>query len=83
MPAAIKYFLYSREQVEFRKKIEAKMGRIYSPGYVIAGGAKKLYSEISAKPFSSRYSDANVVAYGNINEMVYVQPTVIKRGSKQ
>lgn len=82
MPAGIRYFLYSREQVEFRKSIEAKMGRTYSPGYVISGGVKKLYSEISINPYSKRYSDANVVASGIITEMDYKPPTTIKRGSR-
>lgn len=82
MSSSIKYFLYSKEQVDFRKKIESKMGRVYSPGYVIVGGMKKQYSEISSKPYSDRYSDANIVASGDINDMVYMPPSTVKRGSR-
>lgn len=77
---AVRYFLYSREQLNFRRAIEDKMGNVYTPGSVVVGGVKKPFTEISTTPTSKRYSDANVVTSGEIDNIVYIPPSTIRKG---
>lgn len=64
------YFLYSEQQFKERSEIEKKMSRVFTPGTVIVGGRKKLFTEISKTP-KSRYPDFKVVAEGYQTKMVY------------
>lgn len=68
-----KYFLFSRQQMEFRKDIEYKQGRKFKPGIVIVNGVRKVFTEMSDYK-QSRYSDAEVVAYGDITKIRYIMP---------
>ena len=77
---ATKYFLYSREHDQFRRKVEAGMGRKYHPGMVIANGVSKPFTEISSTPSSKRYPDAIVVISGEIESIRYQAPYSVKRG---
>lgn len=76
----IRYFLYSKQQFEFRRDIENKMGKIYKPGQVIVAGSKKQFTEISTTPTSKRFADAIMVTYGDIENMHYISPYTIKKG---
>ena len=69
----IKYFLFSREQMEFRKIMEAKQGKKFKVGTVIINGVRKPYTEMSDSG-KSRYSDANIVAHGDISKIKYTPP---------
>ena len=68
-----KYFLFSRKQMEFRKNIEYKQGRKFKAGIVIVNGVRKLFTEMSDYN-QSRYSDAEVVAHGDIDKIRYILP---------
>lgn len=79
---AVKYFLYSREQDQFRRKVEAGMGKNYHPGMVIANGVSKPYTEISSTPSSKRYPDAVIVTSGEIENIRYRAPYSVRRGGR-
>lgn len=59
-----RYFLYSQDQHKLRKEAEARLGKNYIPGQVLANGRWKNYTEISSSPTNNRYADAKVVAEG-------------------
>lgn len=71
--ALIKYFLYSTDQLKFRKEVEAKMGKKFMVGHVIVNGVKKPFTELSSSP-NSRFTDAKVVAQGDPSIMRYTLP---------
>lgn len=64
------YFLYSEQQYKQRKEIEAKLGRVFSPGTVVVGGRRQYYTELSKKN-TNRYPDCKVVAEGWRSKMTY------------
>lgn len=70
---ATKYFLYSSEQLKFRKAVEEKMGKKFRVGHVIVNGAKKPFTELSSSPIS-RFADAKIVASGDDTTMKYTLP---------
>lgn len=70
---AVKYFLYSETQLKMRKEVEARMGKKFIVGRVIVNGVRKPFTEISSSP-TSRYSDAKVVAQGEVTLMKYTPP---------
>jgi len=70
---ATKYFLYSSEQLRFRRGIEEKMGHKFKVGQVVVNGTRRPFTEISSSP-TSRYADAKVVAKGDPDLMVYTPP---------
>ena len=70
---AIKYFLYSSQQLTFRKEMEAKMGKKFVVGFVIVNGVKKPFTELSSTP-NSRFSDAKLVTKGDPTVMNYSLP---------
>jgi len=71
---AMKYFLFSSQQLDFRREIEKKMGKTFNPGQVIVNGARVSFTEISTENSSKRYSDAKVVAYGDTDKLKYTLP---------
>ena len=50
--------------------ILTRIGRSFTPGSVVVGVRKLQYTEINSTG-KSRYSDAKIVAQGNIKKMVY------------
>lgn len=69
----IKYFLYSAEQLKFRKALEEKMGKTFKVGHVIVNGTKKPFTELSSNP-TSRFTDVKIVAQGDPALMNYTLP---------
>lgn len=70
---AVKYFLYSETQLKMRKEVEARMGKKFIVGQVIVNGIRKPFTELSSTS-SSRYSDAKIVAQGEVSLMKYTLP---------
>lgn len=70
---AIKYFLYSSEQLQFRKQVEERLGRKFIVGHVIVNGTRKPFTELSPTP-ESRFSDSKIVAQGDPTLMRYTLP---------
>lgn len=58
---ATKYFFYSSEQLNLRKKIEHNMGKKFSVGMIIVNGNRKPFTELSYRS-TSRFPDAKLVA---------------------
>lgn len=71
--AQTKYFIYSSEQLKFRKEVESKMGKKFKVGHVIVNGIKKPFTELSSTS-NSRFADAKIVAEGDPSMMVYTLP---------
>lgn len=67
-----KYFIYSSSQMRDRTNIEKKIGRKFIPGTVVVGNKKLQYTELSTTGVS-RYSDATIVAKGDVSKMSYTK----------
>lgn len=75
----IKYFLFSKEQMDVRKEVESKINRIYIPGEIIIKGKKHMFTEISDN-INSRFKDTVVVAkVEDIKLARYRNPRVVSR----
>lgn len=75
----VKYFLFSKEQMDMRKEIESKTNRIYIPGQVMIKGKPHIFTEIS-ETIDSRFKDSKVVAkVEDISLARYKEPKVISR----
>ena len=70
----MRYFLYSREQMNIKKSVEEKLGKTFKIGTVIVKGLPQEYTEITTDPVNIKFSDAKVVAYGDIRDMKYTKP---------
>lgn len=68
-----RYFIYSDEQLAFQKKMEQKVGKTYTPGTVIVNGRVRSFTELS-RSGKSTYSDAVVVAEGDVKKFKYTLP---------
>ena len=67
-----RYFIYSTSQMRDRIDIEKNIGKVFVPGTVVVGSRKLKYTELS-KTGTSRYSDAIIVAQGNLSKMSYTK----------
>ena len=72
-----KYFIYSREQHEERKRIEEAVGYSYVPGKVLKTGKWRDYTSMSSSP-NTRYSDAVVICEGYLDDIKYSPETRTK-----
>lgn len=71
---ATKYFLYSAQQMEFRKQQESRMGKTFRVGHVFVSGARKPFTEMCSNP-TNRFSDSKLVATGDPDEMSFILPS--------
>lgn len=67
-----KYFLYSATQLRDRTEIEKQIGKQFVPGSVVVGSRSRQYTELS-NTGASRYSDAVIVAEGDVSQMSYTK----------
>lgn len=67
-----KYFLYSATQLRDRTEIEKQIGKQFVPGSVVVGSRSRQYTELSNTGVS-RYSDAVIVAEGDVSQMSYTK----------
>ena len=75
------YFLYSDEQITEKNKILEKTGKKFEPGYVVVGGKRVKFSQLSSSPTIDRFIDTKSVASGDLGSFIYEAPkTVPKRG---
>ena len=70
----MKYFIFSVEQLRLMKETDLKIGKIFTPGKVLVNGSYSNYTEILDDPKKSRFSDAKVVASGDLSKMKYYKP---------
>ena len=76
---AYKYFLYSQQQVNDRNSIFDKMNKVFKPGTVIVNGFKKEFSVISDTRDLPRYSDARLIAEGELSTFKYTSPGSVQK----
>jgi hypothetical protein len=69
----MRYFLYSREQMKIKKSVQEKLGKRFKLGTVIVKGLPKEYTEISTDPKNVKFSDTEIVVYGDIRELKYTK----------
>ena len=75
-----KYFFFSLEQMKERSDTYDKMNKTYIPGSVVYNGATYDYTSMVDTSVLPRYSDARLVAEGNVSTMVYTPPSGIQKG---
>lgn len=71
---AYKYFLYSSQELNFRKEMEEKMGKRFKLGIVFDKGKRLSFTQISSTP-TSQYSDSKVVAEGEESTFRFTPPS--------
>ncbi len=69
-----RFFMFSAEQLRLKKSIEAKIGRLFTPGTVIVNGSKKQYTEMCTNPNTNRFSDSTIIIAGDIRKITYTEP---------
>ena len=74
---AIKYFLYSDEQISEKNKVLAKTYKRFSPGVVVVGNRKESFSQLSDQPTIPRFVDTKIVAMGDPKDFTYKMPSTI------
>lgn len=62
----MRYFIFSRTQMEEQKTAASKLGRLFKPKQVIVNGVAKIYTDIVIDKNNVRYTDAYAVTYGDI-----------------
>ena len=79
---AIKYFLYSEEQIKEKNTILARTGKTFVAGIITQDGKRVKFTQLSDKPdIGKRFSDVKVIASGELSNFTYTMPTTeIKRG---
>lgn len=78
---AIKYFLYSDEQIAEKNKILEKSGKCFVPGVVTKNGKRIKYTQLSDSADMSRYVDTKVIVSGELSTFTYTKPTSqLKKG---
>lgn len=73
--ADIHYFMFSKQQMNMVTESAKKTGRAYVPGTVLIVGSLKQFTEILKEP-NSRFSDAVIVAKGELDKMKYTEPRI-------
>lgn len=79
---AIKYFLYSDEQIKEKNIILARSGKCFMPGTIVINGRKTKFTQISNNAnIGNRFSDIKIIAVGEESTFSYIAPTTeLKRG---
>ena len=70
----MRYFIYSVQQMKIKREVESRLGKDLVLGTVIVNGMQKQFTEIVTDLANVRYSDATIVAYGDIRKMNYTEP---------
>lgn len=70
-----KYFLYSLKQIADKNEMYDKVNKEMVLGTVIYNGKRREFSALSDTKTLERYSDARVVAEGEIDKMQYTMPS--------
>lgn len=65
------YFMFSRNQLEFQKKMYEKIAKDYPNKYVMYNGNRLQYTQVVADPTSCKYADAQIIAHGLLTQMKY------------
>jgi len=66
----IKYFIFSREQLNMKRNVAKKISQEYTPGSVFMGNKPKEFTDMIDDPKLAKFSDSIVIISGD--------PTTIK-----
>ena len=79
---AVKYFLYSDEQIREKNLILARTGKTFVPGIITQNGKRVQFTQLADKPdIGKRFADVKIIASGELSNFTYTMPTTeIKRG---
>lgn len=69
-----RHFIFSREQMELKKKIEQKTKTKVEFGKVMVNGAQKVFTDIVKDKKDCKFSDAIVLISGDIRTIKYTEP---------
>lgn len=72
----IRFFLFSKQQMDMRIKVDGSIGQRYRPGKVVVRGKFKLFTEISTSATNS-FNDTKVILKEDINKVIYEEPVSI------
>lgn len=70
----IRYFIYSKEQLKERTRVEALLGKKFHVGSLIIHGKSNAFTQIVKNIDSVRYPDYKVIAHVDINTAKYTAP---------
>ena len=57
---AVKYFLYSDEQIREKNLILARTGKTFVPGVITQNGKRVKFTQLSDKPTMQRFVDTRI-----------------------
>ena len=67
------FFQFSKEQLDNRTKIEARIGKEFIAGKVVVKGKQKTFTQIT-KIAEHKYNDSKIVARGDLETMSFTEP---------
>lgn len=70
-----RYFVFSKEQMDKIKSINAKMSKRITFGTVVVNGSAKIYTDIVTNMDKCKYADSILVTEGDIRRIKYTNPT--------
>lgn len=70
-----RYFVYSSEQKKLNEQIYKKANKTYTPGTILVRGKKKQFTDILLDMKTSKYSDVQIVAQGDIRSFTFTNPS--------
>ena len=79
---ALKYFLYSAEQIDEKNQILSKTSKKFSPGIVVINNRKEPFSQLSDSPNIPRFVDTKIVAMGDPKDFTYRMPENVYRSKE-
>ncbi len=78
-----RYFLFSQQFIADKNKVYDKINKTMVLGSVIYNGSRREYCALSATPTLHNYTDARVVAEGDITKISHTQPTTKQKKSNE
>ena len=78
--SSYKYFHFSLDQMKERKATFDKLNKDYVPGTVVYNGRVYEYTNMGDNRVLPRYTDARLVAEGDIKEMTYTEYSTRQKG---
>ena len=79
---AVKYFLYSEEQIKEKNSILSKMSQEFVPGTVVVNGRRQKFTQLSDGPSMPRYIDTKIIASGELANFTWTKPSSIIKSKR-
>ena len=75
-----RYFHFSLDQLKERRETFDKLNKEYIPGTVVYNGKVHEFTNVGPNRVLQRFSDARLVAEGNLKEMTYTDYQTKQKG---